>query len=318
MTSNFVPTSLQRIRRFLADKGRFKVKPWADVETTLEGFRSTLYRKRCDEAFWEELKSLLSQLHEDTERRLEADEIGLIQNEVLDPERRNQLLDEIRCAIAVGPEIEGGFRALSNQLSAQAFSLLLILGSTTTVGCYDSRRNNVDSAVMGDSGPDDDNSASENATGGSDMQKDITGGSGETIEGTGGVDTAYSGASGFSSRTVDAGIPVDDYQSPFTERPSAGTLEEMARECMPEATELREEVFKCIDALHESWRTGLTEYFRNNSCNKIRDALDLLQNGFDCGGPPPPCSNPANAGEFDVDAIIDNCFCCIYVGVRFE
>ena len=56
---DLVPASLQRVRCFLGNSGRMKVKPWADTGETLDAFHDALLTRRDDERFWQDLQSLL-------------------------------------------------------------------------------------------------------------------------------------------------------------------------------------------------------------------------------------------------------------------
>jgi len=132
---NLVPASIQRVRRFLAVHGGMRVEPWAGAGETLDALHDALASHRGDDAFWREIASLLDVLGGDLGRRIEAREGSLVENEVLDPERREALLVEIRSALEGRGRGRGGFQRLASALSVPAAGLLLVIGGAVTLGC---------------------------------------------------------------------------------------------------------------------------------------------------------------------------------------
>ena len=91
--------------------------------------------------------------------------------------------------------------------------------------------------------------------------------------------------------------------------PGDRTLEEMIMECVEDESQ-REYYLECIDALKESWRSGLRDLFACEDCYEVRHYL------YDCLWR--ACDDPANAGEFDLEEFLDNCMMPMYLGVRLE
>lgn len=283
----FVSASLQRVRCWLGNQGGMKVKPWAGVEETLDAFHDVLITQRRDEPFWQGLESLLGTLTADTNRRIEARRGEVIDNEVLDPERRRELLGEIRRMLDGRREGKGRFRALASSLSAPAVGLLCMLGSAAAAGCY-------------------------SAT-------DLQGDGGEARDAAAEQDDGRDAAPDPAADAPDA--PRPDYPVPPDVRPEPApdpapecdpadaTLEEILAECVEDEA-MRAYYLECIDAMHASWREGLTRLFACEDCWEVRDQL---MNCLEWR-----CSTAEEQGEFDLESFLDNCAVLIYLGVRFE
>lgn len=286
-----VPNSLQRIRCFMNTRGQLGVKPWADVNETLDAFFCMLACKSHDESFWNDLESLFTRLSADLKLRLAAkanqtkkevagnNEKSLVDNEVLDASRYHDLLGEIRQKIAVAQNQTrpGGFRALTAALSAPAIGLLMLMGGVVSLGCSES--------LPSDPGETETETI--------------------TLPDTGTAEDTESDTESIDEETD-------------TEPGDAGprrTLAEMV-ESVVQDEEKRESLLDCFDTLHESWRTGLEDLFRDDDDHQIAYYLDCLlgNTGRDGGW----CKNPEEAGEFDLDLFINNCATLVYLGVRFE
>lgn len=137
MDGFIIPSSIQRVRSFLVEMYGMKVKPWANTEETLAALHTMLVaRQHCDR-FWTSLRELLERLAADVKKREAAAPGTLLDNEVLDSQRYEALLQEIRACLAqqTGEPTTGSFRRLASGLSAPALGLLLLLGGAATVGC---------------------------------------------------------------------------------------------------------------------------------------------------------------------------------------
>jgi hypothetical protein len=136
MDGFIIPSSIQRVRSFLVEMYGMKVKPWANTEETLAALHAMLVaRQHCDR-FWASLQELLGRLAADLKKREAAAPGTLLDNEVLDSQRYQALLQEIRACLAQqSSESTGSFRRLASGLSAPALGLLLLLGGAATVGC---------------------------------------------------------------------------------------------------------------------------------------------------------------------------------------
>ena len=281
---NMIPASLQRVRCFMNARGKMNVKPWAGVSETLDAFHDLLVTSRRDDNFWQALESLIETMSADMKKRL-ADRRGeIIDNEILDPSTHHDLLAEIRSSLGGRRAGQGRFRRLAKALSVPAMGLLFILGGVATAGCEQSTSLHGDSGTE-DAAPDtsDDSATDPEVDPGSD-HPDIPP----------------------PDILPDPGI---DPSTDTTCEPGSETLEQMIEACIPDEGS-REYYMECIDALHESWRSGLEELFACSDCYEIRDYLDLCL-GWRCG-------SPEGQGEFDLQDFLDNCSVLLYLGVRFE
>jgi len=92
------------------------------------------------------------------------------------------------------------------------------------------------------------------------------------------------------------------------------SFEEIVMECVPEdlpsmyGGNARCVFIDCINTMHASWRTGLEELFACWDCREIEFKLSCDLEAF--------CHDPDS--EFDLEAFLDACHCCIYIGIRFE
>ena len=249
-----------------------RVKPWATADETLDALHAVLASRRSDAEFWKGLEDLLETLSRDMRRRLSE---GAVENEVLDPASRHRLLEEIRRALPCTAETTGAFRRLAQALSAPAAGLLVLLGGVATVGCESS------TALRG------------HADAAADVELDVP----DAVD------------HGSEDTYVD---PITDPAEPDTGCEHAGmALGEIIDECI---TYEGSRIFyhACLDALHESWTTGLSEYFQCQPCSEVEFLLSCLTGNEDF------CSRPELAGEYDLETLLDNCMVVLYVGVRFE
>jgi hypothetical protein len=291
---SFVPASIQRVRCYLNTRGGMKVKPWAGVEDTLDAFTDALASQRKDGDFWRGLEALLAALTTDMKRRADDRGGGVIPNELLDSAAHAALLDEIRRKLDGRGPGRGRFRRLAASLSAPALGLAVILGSATTAGCYSSS----DLEGEADAAAEADASAEADAAAEADASADPA------------ADPRHEPDLAPPDVTPDA-VPdpvVDPAVDPACDARGA-TLEEILAVC-DISREERQYYLDCIDELHASWRTGLTELFACESCGEVlrqlRECLDWR------------CYNPGTQGPFDLDDFLDNCAVLLYLGVRFE
>lgn len=294
-----IPASLLRVRCFLNTEGRMKVKPWATADETLDAFYDSLATNRDNDAFWNGLQSLLAILSADIKQRTAARRDELVDNELLDSERQQQLLSEIRHALAGQKRGRGGFRKLTLSLSPPAIGLLVVLGSAASQGCDTTETTRIDTDAarlpVGDSGA-------------ADVRP------GDTGKGTGGAQANDSGILPRDSAVDAAKTKSDtDASAPDACIRKDITIAEIINSCITYEPE-RKEIQACVDALNDSWRTGLEELFRCDDCSDISRKLGSCLSRSDKD----TCSNPQDAGEFDRDTFLDNCAVNLYLGVRFE
>lgn len=275
---NLIPAPLLRVRCFINTNGRFKVKPWATAEETLDALHDSMLLQQQNDTFWTGLEDLLEKLSCDMKRRM-ASRGAAVDNEVLDPERHHALLSEIREALQEKGRGRGSFRRLASALSAPACGLLLALGGLVTLGC----------------------GSTEDIRGGADTSADVAP---DTAADT--LDTVDPDPD--PDPDADPDIAVD----PGCEH-AGYTLEQLVEECVDNESD-RAQIMDCIDDLNDSWRNGLREYFECLPCPTVHnDLLHCLLWGY-----PDVCSDPAAAGEFDLDDFLDHCAVLLYVGVRFD
>jgi len=282
----FIPASLIRVRCFMNTTGRLKVKPWASAEETLDAFHDMLQRQRDNDAFWKDLEGLLASLTRDIKKRLSG---NVPDNELLDATRHGALLSEIRSALAASKGQPTGFRRLASALSAPAVAMLLLLGGTTTVGCDNTARLQGTADATSDPTPEPDTDPV------SDPPPDYC-------------------AEVLADITVND-APCDVEMEGEECLHACKSFEEIVVECVPEDStslhggDARCKYIDCIQTMHESWRTGLTELFACWDCRTIEHKLSCDLDSF--------CRYPDDS-EFDLETFLDACHCCIYVGVRFE
>jgi len=270
----FVPSSIQRLRSALSGHG-LRAKPWASVEETLDACYDLLADHRTDEGFWQGLETLLAVLTRDLRTRMKAPRSEVIENELLDETRLGALLAEIRRKVETGRGEKGRFAGFARRLSARAAGLALVLGGAITAGCYTSTglRGDVQETRDGVEEPD------------SDPAPDFR---------------------------PDPDVPLPDLlPDPVPDPPcdpAGRTLDEILASCVS-TVEMQEYYRECIDAMHASWRAGLTELFACESCGQVREQLmNCLE--WRC-----EYIDPDEA--FDLEAFLDDCGVPIYIGVRF-
>jgi hypothetical protein len=292
-----IPASLLRVRRFLNAEGAMKVKPWATVEETLDAFHDSLAANCHNDTFWNGLESLLAILSADIKQRTTTRPDELIDNELLVRERQQQLLHEIRRALANQKRGRGGFRGLISTLSPPAMGLLVMLGGVASQGCYSAETTR------------DDRDAAQSPVGDSGAADAFWGDTGTGTAGTQAKDNSI--------------LPQDSSVDAVTIKPETGagapdacirkdvTIVELINNCISDKNE-RTQVLACIDALDASWRTGIEELFQCQDCDTISNKLFNFMYGCDY------CADPRDAGDFDRNAFFDNCLMTLYLGVRFE
>ena len=64
-----IPSSIQRVRCFMNTERRFKVKPWAGVDETLDAFYALLADRSGNDAFWKDLRGLMEDISSDLKKR---------------------------------------------------------------------------------------------------------------------------------------------------------------------------------------------------------------------------------------------------------
>lgn len=298
-----IPSSIQRVRHFMNTEGRFKVKPWADVDETLDAFYALLANRSENDAFWTKLRGLMEDLASDLKKRSRFAGRAL-HNEVLDSTRYDDLLEEIRVAAAAFPDAKGSFVKSLASLSAPAMSLLLLLGGVMTAGCY--QNTGVDEDGVG---ADAGTSGDADVDGDSDADTD-----GDTdTNGDGDTDTKGDLDSDLDS-DPDTAEATDTLDSDSGDGTDGKTLESIIEQVVADPDE-QADILACIDSLHESWYSGLEELFRGESESQILDDLRcLMDNRFSSS----LCSDPEAAPEYSYDALLNNCIVVVYLGVKFE
>ncbi len=317
-----IPSSIQRVRCFMNADGRFKVKPWAGVEETLDVFSALLTHQSNDDAFWDKLHVLVDEIAKDLRARLAARGTA-VENEVLDSEHYVDLLHEIRRAASHTDTGKGAFNACLKKLSGPAVSLMFLLGSVVTIGCTESTDATPDG---GDHSPGiTSTDSTSGADSNSDSLHDTDIDSDTDTESDVDTDTGSDVDTGTES-DVDTGTESDvdtgtesDIDTMSDSGTNTGTddgfqtLEEIVREVITDES-TQEEIMVCIDGLHESWHDGLQTLFQQESDSEIQSQLDCLLNGYRID----MCNDPKAAGEYDVEMLLNNCAVLLYLGVRFE
>lgn len=302
MDSLLVPSSMQRIRSFLVEMCGMKVKPWASTEETLAALHTTLLAKRACGIFWDSLRTLLENLARDMKTRASAEPGSVIDNEVLDDGRYQDLLDEIRQRLNQR-EPEAGFRPLSAALSAPALGLLLFLGGVASVGCARS------GFVQGpgtplDAAPADADNAPCLEICGAPMPAD----GGDALVRK--PDSQPNTPSDVRPRII---LPDTAPDHDAANRGADGgvvTLEDIMDSCnVPES--VRTQVRACLMVLDASWTSGMAETLAGARCNDVNSDLRCFSD-YSMNCPPRGDSSAFVAGKTRVcNPII------IYAGVRF-
>ncbi len=291
-----VPASLVRMRRFMCGTGGLVVKPWATSPEVLDAFHDLLVARRGDERFWQSLRSLLADMSGDVARRASAGRGHVVDNEILDPARMSSLLAEIRTALDRPASGRGAFRRLASALSVPSAGLLLVLGGVVTLGCESSQR------IEGDA----DSAADAPADTPLDTAADTAADTPDDVPPDTALDPAADPGHDPPGDDADCGA---DAACPH----GCETLEQILEECVPDPG-MRQSYLDCIGSLHDSWSTGLTALFACEDCGQVSFHLGCcLTNGAT-----DICGSPSTAGEFDLDAFLDNCGCYLYLAVRFD
>jgi len=254
-----------------------RVKPWAGVEETLDAFYDLLAERRSDDAFWQGLETLTAGLTRDLRTRMKAGRSGVIDNEVLGGDRISALLAEIRKRVEKGRGERGRFAGLARKLPVAAAGLAMILGGAMTAGCYRS----------------------------TELEGDVQ----EVRDGAGETDSALDPA---PDHSPDPDVPLPDLPPDPPPDPPCDplglNLDDILVTCVP-TPDMQEYYRECIDAMHASWRTGLTELFACESCVQVREQLMYCLDWR--------CWNVDPDEAFDLEAFLDSCGIPVYLGVRF-
>jgi hypothetical protein len=279
--SVLVPSSLIRMRGFLGRRG-LKVKPWSSEPEVLEALHGVLLDEEGDASFWDDLNELVAELAADAHRR-QLFGRSAVDNELLDGPRRRFLLDELRSRLRERQErrSKDGFAGLAHALSGPAFLVLCLLGGAAVVGCGG-------------------NASTEDGAGGSAGSSSSSGGataSGGTVS-TGGFEAGGATAGGGGTATGgDAGMA------------GAGgscTLDEVITRCAW-SEETREDLLACVNALNESWHSGLESLLTCTSCDDVNTCLRQL-----CG------NTDALPDDYSLDVFLSYCAVPIYRGVWLD
>lgn len=300
MDGFIIPSSIQRVRSFLVEMYGMKVKPWANTEETLAALHTMLVaRQRCDR-FWVSLRELLERLAADLKKREAAAPGTLLDNEVLDSQRYEALLQEIRACLAqqTGESTTGSFRRLANGLSAPALGLLLLLGGAATVGC--------DHAALhsGSKAPD----AAVQPADAKDAQLD-----------------SKTDSPGFVLPPAPDAPPIKIPAAPDVAPPwdavtvgadgAMVTIQDIMGSCNIGSRE-QGQVLRCLSFLRTSWTTGLAQELAGQSCAAVTSRL-VPFGDWNCEMN--PCEPPR--GRADSDFVAGDVPYCapviIYMGVRF-
>lgn len=126
------PTSLQQMRRFLAESGA-RLPPWSESDHVLEELVSLFHARRDDSAFFARLTPFLSALRESAARG----ESGLPTKdaEVLSQATVESLVEELRATLRSAPAgaPKSFLRSLIGERTAALMSLALLAAGVT--GC---------------------------------------------------------------------------------------------------------------------------------------------------------------------------------------
>jgi len=319
ISSNLVPSSMQRIRTFLNETCGMKVRPWAGTAETLAGLHAVLVRKSGCPIFWKSLQLLLERLAQDLKRREDAQPDQIVDNEILCSERYAALLDEIKGALAAEAPGRQTFAKLTAALSMQAAALLLLLAGVTSAGCA---THPALSVSRSDSG------ASVAETQATDVPPSVADGpavlprpdsptvSSQTDASAVFVlpDTAPdTGRDAGQSDAIVITLPRDaGPEIPLPSCDGACTLEDLMIACGI-APASRQSITACVERLKSSWREGLTAGLASRPCDNIIEI-----SGESCLG---ALCQPGHVSTLEYYESILDCreppLMPIYVGVRF-
>jgi hypothetical protein len=290
METLLIPSSIQRIRSFLVEMSGMRVKPWATTEETLSALHTTLLAKRQCPIFWTSLRALLTSLAGDLRARQEAEPGSALDNELLDGDRHQRLLDEIRAVLQSQSSGTSTFRRLASSISVPALALLLLLGGAATVGCDRSSLHGANSTE--DGGAPDTSTGGSAATDAKDPTKASDSASLVIIL----PDVAPA-----------RDLPPDTF-APTSADGNTVTIQDIMDSCnVPEAE--RGSVLSCLAAMRASWTTGTASALAGQNCNTVQRDLDcFLQSQVSCS---------PSAGDFDPSALDCPKIVPIYYGVRF-
>jgi hypothetical protein len=299
MDGFIIPSSIQRIRSFLVEMYGMKVKPWANTEETLAALHAMLVaRQHCDR-FWASLQGLLERLAADVKKREAAAPGTLLDNEVLDSQRYQALLQEIRGCLAqqTSAPPTGSFRRLASGLSAPALGLLLLLGGAATVGCDNAALKGTTKTQDAAAQPDDATSSQPT------LRMDVP---------------AIVLPPAPDAR---ADTPVKpEVAPPRLDAVAAGgdgagvTIQDIMDSCNVSDHE-QSMILACLGFLRASWTTGLAQELAGQNCEDVFWRL----RPFDCDMKAGPCQSRGSSHDDEFTAG-DIPYCppvIVYIGVRF-
>jgi len=296
MDGFIIPSSIQRVRSFLIEMYGMKVKPWANTEETLAALHTMLVaRQHCDR-FWVSLRGLLQQLACDLKKRQSALPGTLVDNELLESQRFEALLCEIRDCLAKqkNESTTGSFRRLASGLSAPALGLLLLLGGAATAGC--------DHAALGTGSrtPDAAISPADARDARPDTQPDSMG-------------IILPPPPDVPPRVAPDVAPAWDAVTAGTDG-AVVTIQDIMDSCNIDDRD-QVAVLLCLRSLRASWSTGIAQELAGKSCATVTSRL----RSFECSSSWEPCQPyPAAASQDFTEG--DAPYCppvLIYMGVRF-
>jgi hypothetical protein len=246
-----------------------KVKPWASTEETLAALHTTLVARSGCDIFWSSLCVLLETLARDLKARQMAAPGTVVDNEVLDGERFNVLLDEIRAVLdRQGTETPNStFRRLASTLSAPALMLLLLLGGAASIGCgtqpmHHSAR---DAEGLPDAyslQPEADGPAHVPQADASNLQPD----SKEDVP----IILLPDAKLLLPDQKLDAKSPGDTVT--HNSDGATVTIQDIMDSCgIP--NERQSSILSCLSKMHESWSTDMPRVLAGQDCTKTADQL---------------------------------------------
>ena len=287
MENLLIPSAIQRIRSFLIEMSGMKVRPWATTEETLAALHSTLVARHQCQLFWTSLRVVLEDLARDLKTRQDAAPGTVVDNELLDGDRYQTLIDEIRAALESQSGEPSTFRRLASALSAPALGLLLLLGGATTVGCDES-------PLHGRTPSDAASVPGENDAKGEDSKD------GESTSDAGFVLPPIIILDAAPRKDV-----LPDVFAPSSIDGGQVTIQDIMTACnVPDVNQTA--VLNCLSTMRASWTTGMVQALAGQNCNNVEADLScFVENG---------CWMAPN--DFDPSAFICRPV-MIYYGVRF-
>ena len=295
-TARLVPASLFRIRSFLGRRGGVKIRPWLGVEEALDEFSRALARHEQDDDFWSELEVLLGALTADLKQRL-LSAGKAVDNELLDPEQHRALVAQIRRALGTQTDQPAKYRDLAGVLPATASALLAVIGTVAALGCDSG---STVSETNPPAIPVADAASEQSSAGPTDA----------------GIDTRVV-VTLVDAGPADAGLTLDAACDPDGSDLTAIVGSTLMLSCLGYE---QQRVTDCLEALNDSWRTGLAALFACNGCEAIRrypyDGIRTCSTFCEMATADAGTLDPT----FDAQVFLDSVGCPIpvYVGVRID